>query len=166
METREFWRNIYGYKGLYQVSNKGRVRSCKYNKVRILKMGKNNKGYLYVNLCANGGYRSFSVHRLVASIFVNGDKSLTVNHRDGNKENNIPSNLEWVTMEQNQKHFIENHIEKISGENNGKSVLKKEDIQIIRQLFDENDCHSARSLSFRFNVSKQRIRKIVKTKIG
>lgn len=47
------------------------------------------------------------VHRLVAMAFCNGyfDKA-DVNHKDGNKSNNISSNLEWCTRSENQIHSI------------------------------------------------------------
>lgn len=45
---QEIWKDIKGYEGLYQVSNLGRVKGLKRNK--ILKPGKDKDGYLYVTL--------------------------------------------------------------------------------------------------------------------
>ena len=50
----EEWREIEGYDGKYLVSNKGRIKSLKYKKERILKVFVNNKGYPRVSLCKNG----------------------------------------------------------------------------------------------------------------
>lgn len=45
------------------------------------------------------------VHRLVASAFVLNRQNLTeVNHKDGDKKNNIASNLEWTTRQKNNLH--------------------------------------------------------------
>lgn len=73
----------------------------------------NSNGYL----CVRIGGRIRTVHRLVASAFVpNPDPSvlLEVNHIDGNKTNNDPSNLEWVTSSQNSQHAFRNGLRRPS----------------------------------------------------
>lgn len=99
----EQWRDIAGYEGMYQVSDLGRVRSLKYGKVRVLRPGKNNNGYLRVNLKIDGSRKNFSIHRLVAQAFIpNYDESKNqVNHKDENKENNRVNNLEWCDCRYN-----------------------------------------------------------------
>ena len=52
--SSEEWREIEGYDGKYLVSNKGRIKSLKGKKERLLKCFKNNKGYLRVALCKHG----------------------------------------------------------------------------------------------------------------
>ena len=47
----EIWKDIKGYEGLYQISNKENVKSFHRGKERILKFGKYKNNYLYVNLC-------------------------------------------------------------------------------------------------------------------
>lgn len=47
----ELWKNIKGYKGLYQVSTRGRVKSFQLGKVTILKQSPDDRGYMYVTLC-------------------------------------------------------------------------------------------------------------------
>lgn len=114
---REEWRDIENYKGLYQVSNMGNVKSLErtvwnsgkgcYKTVheRILKPRKNRCGYPYVNLCKDGNVKTYTIHRLVAQAFMPNPQSLPqVNHIDENKENNHVDNLEWVTCKENINH--------------------------------------------------------------
>ena len=65
----EQWKDIKGYEGLYQVSNLGRVKTIKTNKIR--KLEKVRSGYLRVMLCKNNKSERFLVHRLVAEAFIN-----------------------------------------------------------------------------------------------
>ena len=100
---QEQWRDIDGYDGMYQVSNIGRVRSLKYGKVRVMKQGKNRKGYLFVNLYRDGKQKNVSVHRLVAQAFIENDDEtkIYINHRDECKQNNRLWNLEYCTAQYN-----------------------------------------------------------------
>ena len=98
----EIWRDIDGYKGLYQVSNKGRVKSLYNDSERILKPWINNDGYLNVVLYKNTVAQHRLVHRLVAEVFIpNLYNKPQVNHLDENKLNNCVNNLEWATAKEN-----------------------------------------------------------------
>ena len=63
--------------------------------------------YQGVALYFDGKYHKYYVHRLVAEHFVDGNDE-TVNHKDGNTTNNHASNLEWMSMSDNNKHAQEN----------------------------------------------------------
>ena len=110
---KEIWKPILNYEGLYEVSNWGRVKSLKFGKERILKPGTNKYGYLIVILCKNGKVKSFSVHRLVAEVFIpNPHNYPCVNHKDECKTNNNVNNLEWCTYTYNNNYGTK--IERIS----------------------------------------------------
>lgn len=103
----EQWKQIIinGEEWNYEVSNlDGKVRNTKTG--RILKQSKNNKGYCIVCLHKNGMQKGFSVHRLVALMFIpnSNPEKTQVNHIDENKNNNSASNLEWVTPMENMHH--------------------------------------------------------------
>lgn len=108
---REIYKDIPGYEGLYKISNYGTVKRTLYKnqyksfkKSRILKKRYNKKGYITVILYKNNVSKSFAVHRLVATVFLGDNKTLQVNHIDGNKQNNKVENLEWCTNKENQNH--------------------------------------------------------------
>ena len=110
--NKEIWKDIKGYEGLYQVSNFGRVKSLtKYHKTkkgyfskeRILKLIRNERGYLLVGLCKNWKKQKVFVHRLVAETFIPNPNNLPqVNHiNEFEKDNNSIDNLEWCTCKYN-----------------------------------------------------------------
>ena len=94
----EIWRDIEGYEGLYQISNKGRVKSLKWGKERILRPVIDKHGYMFVYLYNDNARKYFKIHRLVAQAFIPNIYNLSeVNHKDENKLNNCVENLEWMT---------------------------------------------------------------------
>ena len=132
----EVWRDIQGYKGKYQVSSQGRVRSLTRlitNKLgvsrlvqgHIMKATKNRSGYYIVDLCQNGTIRHYQVHRLVASAFIPNPIDLPViNHRDENPVNNRTNNLEWCTVKYNNNYGHHN-IRNDRCYRNGRKRVKK-----------------------------------------
>lgn len=97
----EKWKDIQGYEGLYQVSDQGRIR--KGNRIKSVRIDKG--GYLTVWLSKHSVQKCLKVHRLVAFAFIpNPEMKRTVNHIDGNKQNNCVENLEWATHRENIIH--------------------------------------------------------------
>ena len=59
---KEEWRPLVGYEGLYEVSNRGNMKSLNYRrtgKERILKPQKNRCGYLQVQLWKDGKAKNY-----------------------------------------------------------------------------------------------------------
>ena len=103
----EEWRDILGYDG-YQVSDKGRVRKKvkKYDRYYLLKLNKNVlSGRTCVRLSSDKKMATLSVSRLVAFAFIDGhnEEKNTVDHIDGDVNNNCVENLEWVSQSENNK---------------------------------------------------------------
>lgn len=105
----EIWKDIEGYGGLYQVSNLGRIKSFKQNKLgKILRMQITHDGYYTVGLSKDNYSKQCKVHRLVAKAFIpNTNNLLEINHKDKNKLNNNVDNLEWCTRQYNCRYSYE-----------------------------------------------------------
>ena len=128
-------KKIEGYNDYY-VTDEGDVYSYKYTVRRKLKPRANTRGYLYVNLCKKGKYKSKSLHRLVAEAFLNNENELPqVNHIDGNKLNNNITNLEWCSASSNIKHAFETGLNTPRvGSQHHDTHLSENDVLTIRQL--------------------------------
>lgn len=107
----EIWKDIEGYNGIYKISSFGRVKNV-YG--RIMKPDKGRNGYLRVTFF---DHKRFLVHRLVATAFIpNPDGKETVNHKNGIKDDNTVSNLEWNTRSENVKHSYLTGLKTVSDE--------------------------------------------------
>lgn len=105
----EVWKELKGYGGRYQISDRGRIWNTATQK--FMKPQKKKTGYLQVNLIKpNKKIVTERVHRLVALYFCQKPEGCNiVNHLDSNKENNDARNLEWTTISGNTKHCYDNN---------------------------------------------------------
>lgn len=108
----EIWKDIPRYKGLYQASNKGRIRRLRRpiinngtattKKGAIIGQSYTSKGYKRVHIHFNGKRKEELVHRLVAEAFIPNPKNFyCINHKDETRTNNAVENLEWCDYKYN-----------------------------------------------------------------
>lgn len=96
------WKEIEMTGGRYSCSSEGLIRSNKSGKV--LGGTLSPDGYRQIGMMMpSGKQRSFMWHRVVAMTWHPSSEfeSAQVDHLDKNKLNNHPSNLQWVTPEEN-----------------------------------------------------------------
>lgn len=163
-DIKEKWQDIFNYKGYYRISNFGNVKSL-HRKERILKYKKSKNGYCQVCLYKHHIRKMYTVHRLVATHFIDNPKNKSeVNHLDGNKLNNHMTNLEWATRLENQKHAsILGLQNRCKGENHPNAKLTEKDVIEIRRLLLKKV--SQRKIALIYNVSKSTINLINCNKI-
>ena len=106
-DKQEEWLPVNGYEGIYEVSNLGNIRSlsrevnCKYGKritreKNICKNYNPKTGYYMVCLSKDRIKKTFLLHRLIATAFIDNAMNLPqVNHKNEIKTDNRAENLEW-----------------------------------------------------------------------
>lgn len=164
---KEVWKAIPGREGYYAASNKGRIKSVDrvivteegvYRRLasRIIRLRKNNKGYLICNLSQEGKWERVFVHALVASAFRGRcPTGHQVRHRDGIQANCWATNLRYGTPRQNEADKIR-HGTVARGERCGTSKLKKRQIIEIRRQYAAGGV-TQRELGDQYGVSGRAI---------
>ena len=167
---KEEWKDIKGFEGAYKISNTGKVLSLprqgtKHREPMLRALSLNHDGYVKVRLLYNGRDETHRVHRLVAEAFIpNPDNKETVNHKDGNKENNNVDNLEWQDRHEQMEHAYEHKLKKpMKGENNPWSKLTAEQVEAIRKEYIRNSKeHGTVALGRKYGVNNATIGLIVR----
>ena len=165
----EVWKDVENFEGQYQVSSFGRVKSLARTRLgkngcisplreRIMSLKTTKEGYKAIGLCKNGDKKHPSVHRLVANAFINRiEGKETVNHVDGNKENNNVYNLEWANQSEQMIHAVKLDLVEKRGSPKYTKVFKKE----ILEYSKNNPEVSIVGLSEIFNTSERTAGRIV-----
>ncbi|MCX8976506.1 NUMOD4 motif-containing HNH endonuclease [Citrobacter portucalensis] len=173
IEHGENVKDIELFEGLYAITDKGRVYSHSRVITRIRTNGTvfttlvkgrwmkldTSTAYLRVRLQKDGFNRLYSVHRLVASAFIDKpDGKDFVNHKDGDKTNNDVNNLEWCTHQENDVHAKDNGLlNPPKGISHPHSKLTNDDVIFIR-----TSELSGAELADMFSVARSAITKIRK----
>lgn len=167
---KEEWKEIKGFEGAYMISNTGKVlsiprRGTKQRKPALRALSLNHDGYVKVRLLYKGKDETARVHRLVAEAFIpNPEGKETVNHIDGNKENNNVDNLEWADRHEQLQHAYVNNLKKpMKGENNPWAKLTEEQVAAIRREYVRNSKdHGTVALGRKYGVNNSTIGLIVR----
>ena len=162
---KEEWEDIPEYEDMYQISNLGRVRSLSRTyvnslghsrklKTRFMSLVPNSDGYLEFACCKKGKYKRFSVHRLVAKLFLSNEFNLPqVNHIDGDKTNNSYDNLEWCTISYNIQHAYDTGLKyQKTGVDHYAAKLSEEDVIEILDLLKSKQW-TLKEIGSMYNVS-------------
>jgi len=164
----EIWKDIEGYENLYQISNKGRVKSLNYNrtgKEKILKLQKSSlkrAQYFNINLRKDGKVKQYLVHRLVALTFLpNPNNYPCVNHKDENKQNNCLSNLEFCSYKYNNNYGTSKERARLKRINNPKTSkpVKCLDLETNKETIYPSIHEAGRQLGIKFQSIHQYLRK-------
>lgn len=136
----EIWKDIEGFEGYYKVSNYGNVMSLKRTGATggLIKPYEHTKGYSKVSLWKGNKGKKMSIHRLVATAFIpNPDNKPQTNHKNGVRDDNHVSNLEWCTNSENQIH---RHIRSKANQ----EKKKEEGFKTYPETGHSDDCHCSK----------------------
>ena len=162
----EIWKpvTIKPFNEVYEVSNKGRVRSIKYKPKRVLRQMCDKNGYKVITLYHKEFKKTCKVARLVALAFIPNPLSKPeVNHLKRKTDNRVES-LEWATHSENMKHaYSHKFIPPMKGERHGMAKLTENQVREIRKLYKE-DHLTQKEIGIRFNICNQQVSHIVNFK--
>jgi hypothetical protein len=138
------WKVVRDYPN-YMVSSDGTILSSarKNSPFAMLSEHIDKDGYAHVTLSANGVRKRHSVHRLVAQAFLLKDhpRRSVVNHINSIRNDNRVQNLEWVTVQENNKHGVKHGFLSQKGENNKNRKLDNKQVLAIRERLKSGEMY-------------------------
>lgn len=105
--TAERWALIEGVDSSYSVSDLGRVRNNDSGLI-LSQTRLTHHGYVTYRLMADGRWREFRGHRLVAAAFLGEPTGPVVRHLDDVKTNNVVGNLAYGNQSDNMFDAVRN----------------------------------------------------------
>lgn len=140
---------------IYEVDDTGVVYShSKTKKGAPMKQSHNQRGYCLVGLKTHdGSYYNALVHKLVALAFVPGfECGLQVDHLDGDKSNNTPSNLVWTTPHQNTHNPITfQHFLRQNRKSHKATPIEVYNVQTGMVTIYPSACAAAKAIGYKSN---------------
>lgn len=129
MSTHEHWKPVVGYEGLYEVSDLGRVKSLRVD--RILSPGHKggrDRRRRHVNLAKSQGIETITIASLVAAAFI-GPKPVGfhVHHKSGDPSDDRPENLEYKPGRDHNRDHGQRQMQ-------GGSALNPGQVAVMRRL--------------------------------
>lgn len=167
----EFWKYVPNTNQRYLISNQGRLLTTKHknsNRHAIMLPAKNHKGYLATMILIDGKLKSVTLHRLVASAWIeNPQKKTQVNHINFVRHDNRLENLEWVTPAENTKYSYDaGRIQKpictnfVKGSKNGTAKLNEQKVKEIREKFKPYQ-YTRKMLALEYGVAESTIKDVI-----
>lgn len=121
-------------------------------------------GRVYFNMTFLGITKSVLVNRVVAWAFLPNPENLPqVNHKDGDKENNALSNLEWSSGADNEKHAHRTGLKTGRGSQNANAKLTAQQVIEIRQQHAK-DQQSIGEIMKRYGIARSTVTNIINRK--
>ena len=166
--SKERWKDVVGYEGLYLVSDQGRIKSLARISIRdhklkekILKPYHSGKyDHLQVKLYKNEQIQHCFVHRLVLEMFVGPcPKGLEACHNNQPPTNNRLENLRWDTRSNNQLDSIRHGTRfqpDSCGIKNGRSKLTEHQVVEIRLML-KSKTYLHKEIAELFSISKSTV---------
>lgn len=164
IQRMENWKKVIGFEDFYMVSSKGRIKRIAKGGAaqigKILVKSADPDGYHRIGLTVDSVRVTKKVHRLVAENFLGKiPDGYTVNHKDGDKQNNCMENLEIVSRGANIAHaFQVIKTQNVTGHLNPRAILTDEKVIEIRERLS-NGCRPS-ILVAEYGVTKYTISNI------
>lgn len=151
------WKQIKNYD--YEINSEGIVRRISTQQIKKPYIIHN--GYLAVQLNIEGKRKGYLIHRLIAEYFIPNPKNKPfINHIDSNRLNNVLSNLEWCTHQENVIHSYKQGFSSNTGSKNGFSKLNEELVKEIRKRHSLGETN--KQIAKNIGVSENCIQQVTK----
>lgn len=159
------WKPVPGLTGV-SASEDGRIRVLSYQTLirqsfwrtipeRITFGGLGNHGYMEIRIQQDTRSMLYLIHRLIALTFIpNPMNKPEVNHKDGNKTNNMTSNLEWTTESEQRLHAYRLGLQpRPLGSRSTTAILCESDIPDIRKRLEVGESQLLIAIDYGVNRS-------------